>query len=260
MTQKAAPSSVQNPPPPIAADSLESLEKELEANEPDGDRRKLMTGMMSGFASLKETAGGRAFIHQIRNLTDEERKSLRRPEFHAEYQERLARFYEQGKDEELLEMLFLIGGRWELSKRQVASIVGRAARKRVARAIRKSAIPGGPAGVAAKKAARHSKTLAPLSSEEKARVARAMKFSLPRFALAVDALRESDLTGFATLSTEGYFPMLALALNPPPPGEPYGKKNRSEILLPTDRKHCAAPGCEKVISNCAFLKLRTPFS
>jgi hypothetical protein len=231
-------------------DPFAELEQDLAKVIPDPAKRELFLGVFRGFASMKDTAGGRALMQFIKSTPPEEIARLKTPEFAAEYRERQARFYEEASDAELLAMARAIGCGPTFSKKDLASLVGRPARNRTAKRIRDHEMEGVPPGREIARKLRGT-PLPLLTAAEQAQMARALRFVMPRFVAAEDEARGGNLAGAVELLAEGTFSAPALMLKPPPHGEPYGRKNRSEILLPSDRKHCAAPNCDKIIPNRA---------
>jgi hypothetical protein len=244
------PPAVSNPPeaPESADDLFAGMERELEAEFPDPRLRKAFIGMMRGMASLRETAGGRAFLEMVNKLTPEEREGLGNPIFKAEMRERYARFYESAPDDQIIKIALDSGLGPKFSKRELISLVGRAARRRTARGFRNQIMEGVEPGKEVAKRPR-GVDLPPLTPAERAQAGRAARFALPRIFAAKEELKAGNLTEGFELFAEAIVPGPALLLRPPPSGEPYGKKNRSEIYLPSDRKPCNWAGCRGRCTN-----------
>lgn len=234
--------------PPSDEDLFGELERELEQVFPDPQTRKLLLTTLRGFLNLRDTAGGRVVFDGSARLSEEERARLSSPELQALYRERLARFYESGPDEEHLKMAVEAGLGPTFTPAGLKSLIGRAARRRTARTIRAQEIKGSEDGVLMSRKLRGT-TLPPLSDTERARMARAIRFGAPRIYLAKEAAKAGNVEEAVELLVEGMLPASALLVRPTPAGEAYGRKNRSELLLPSDRKHCALPNCDKVVGN-----------
>jgi hypothetical protein len=224
------------------------MEHELETQVTNPTARMKHMAVFRALANLRETAGGRALLEAVERMTPEERDRFQSPKFRAETRERYARFFEQAADEEILTMARDAGFGPTFSKRGLASLIGRAARSRTARSLRESQMQGVPSGMVVAKQLR-GVPLPPLNATEKAQATRALRFTGPRMFVAKELAKGGDLSGAYAVLLEGVLPAPALLLRPPPSGEAFGKKNRSEILLPSDRKHCAAPHCDKVVPN-----------
>jgi hypothetical protein len=221
---------------------------EIDASIPDPRMRKIVKGLLKGMESLVGTAGQRVLTDAAQNMTDGERAKFSDPEFQIEYKERVARFFERAPDSELIQLGRAVGLPDHLTPQQLKTLVGPSARRRTIRGIGNEVVDGVPLKTLVRDRLK-GRELPPLSAEELARLARSFRLAAPFMAAAESAARERDLEGMAGVVVPIFFAAPALMLRAPPPGEPFGKKNRSEILLPTDRKHCAAPNCDKVISN-----------
>jgi hypothetical protein len=229
-------------------DPLAGMEEAFGQAIPDPRMREMVKAAFRAFASAPENAGGRAFLDAARSMTPEELARLKSPQFREEYRERLARFYEEASDAELMRIPTAAGFGTVTNNPALRTLVTRTSRKRVAGKIRELEIEGTRSGREVARLLR-GKPLSPLSDPEKAGMARMLRFSGPRIVEAEDEARAGNLAAAAERFSEGILAAPALMLRPPPRGELYGRKRRSEILLPTDRRPCDWVGCQRRCTN-----------
>ncbi len=227
---------------------LAELDAQLAASKLDPAKQVLLRGAFRGFLSMSKTPGGRALLKWMESTPPEERARLLSPEFQTEYRERTARFFESAPDEDLLKIARDAGLDPDSSRDVRRSVVSRKARDATARRVRSAEVSGAPGGDEVQRRFA-SRGLAPLSDAERAQLTRAFRHAGWRLDSAMDEMKRGGIEKAAELVVEALLPTGPLMTRPPPQSESFGKKNRSEILLPSDRRHCQASGCPKVVGN-----------
>ena len=232
---------------------LDELEQEIRLL-PESDRKSAKMGfaIFRAMSRLRKSPEGRAmaFLFDPSNMPQVD--LFQTVEGRNEYRARLANLLERGTDEEARRLVR--GCAWfrELSPKEQAEILRRPKQLELAAKIRSEMEPTSaeahPAGSA-------DSSTSSLSEEEQVRLSRVLRmafYNLGEFdrETYIRARETEDWDTLMEFYVRIYF-CFALALIPVPPGEAYGHRNRSPMLLDTDRKPCEYGGCGAPIPNMA---------
>jgi hypothetical protein len=229
----------------VADPEISRLEEEARAVLGQGPYTEMIIGIARGMLDLERSD----FLTALREFYgpgSDVRKEELGPLFQASYQERAARFIESAPDARLLPML-LDGLEIPLSEaddeiREL--LVGKKSRVDLAATLRSSPIKGVPPDFSV------GNVEGTLSDSEIARLHRTLRVLMP---LIFDACEKAELQGNIGPVSEATVVLGLVApvlmLRDPPKAEKYGRKNRSRLLLPSDRKPCQYVGCLARIGN-----------
>jgi hypothetical protein len=205
--------------------------------------------MMKGWMRAIESPAGRALKSFSNPLNEPAVDKIRTAAGRNAYRERLANTLEFGPVEANRQMVQACSWYGNLPPKMKAEYLRAPKQRELAAAIREELEPvtGGSEALSPRESGSEQ-----LSEVERVRYARAIKLASSQFDL--DRFREArtseDWETFCEIAFQLNFAAV-LTLIPPPPGEAFGRRNRSPMLLPTDRRHCQAPGCDKVVPNRA---------
>lgn len=227
---------------------IERLAKEEEqtsGHTPDPVHVAITKGMVRAAASTS----GRAFRFLIQPENKDALSQILTAAGRNKYRERLAHTLESGTVEENRRLIQECAWYAGLTPKRKAEMLRAPKQRELAASIRSQmeAEANSPGMIPRVQAATGG-----LNASERVKLARALKLAGSQFDFArlLEARLAEDWETFCELAIRLQL-SLALALVPPPPSEPYGQKNRSEMRLRTDRKHCPIPGCGRVVSNQA---------
>ncbi|MCI4321735.1 MAG: hypothetical protein L3K05_05460 [Thermoplasmata archaeon] len=222
---------------------LRSTLAEIEATVPPGPQREAFLGIAQGMSDFERAD----FVNAVRQFfAGGVRPELKDPVYQASYRERAARFIETAPDDRLLPMVLdaLEFPATELDDELREAIAGPKSRSSLAATIRASPVEGVPPDFS------QDRVEGTLTDTEVARLHRTLRVLLPLMINAFDqAEREKSIRPIADLSMKLAFAAPVLMLSDPPKSEKYGQKNRSRLLLPSDRKPCQYAGCSARVGN-----------
>jgi hypothetical protein len=242
----------------MTAPEGESLEDALRDIDRLAKEEELATGhipnpfhvaMMKGMLRAAVSSSGRAFKFLLDPTNADALDKIRTPAGRNEFRERLAGTLENGSVAENRRIVEECSWYAALTPKLKAEMLRATKQRELAASIRAEVEPSDDSAAAASQVAAPPRGL---NASERVKLARALKFAGTQFDFdrLLKARLEEDWETFSELAIRLQLSVV-LALIPPPPGEPFGRRNRSEMWLRTDRKHCPIPGCEKVVSNRA---------
>ncbi|MFI5418989.1 MAG: hypothetical protein ACHQ2Y_08870 [Candidatus Lutacidiplasmatales archaeon] len=205
--------------------------------------------MLKGWVRAMASPAGRAGLYLLAGENPSRFDRVRTPAVRNLYREKLARTIESSPVAHYRLMLEECVWFKQLTPKEKAEALRPPRRNQLAASIRDEIEPvDEPSPDPATTGEKES----PLSSTDRVRLARALKFAGIEFDLErmVQAFKAGDWETFGELSFRFTFAM-TLTLIPPPPGEPLGRRNRSPMWLAKDRKPCEWRGCGVPIGNAS---------
>jgi hypothetical protein len=228
---------------------FQELEHDLRGHLPPGRETEALVAGLRAFVNLRGTPAGRVLLAAIEPKNAPRIDQFKDSRNRSRYWLRVANTFEFGPasfHRALIREASMIP---EAEEDELRYATSRAPSRRLAETIRKG-LSDEPAGSLKALAAEVGRQV--LSPKERAGFIRAIKVGTSGLDFAA-LLSERERGEFSLAANLAVRSAAAgpLAFIPPPEGENYGTKNRSPILISTDRKRCRWPGCAHRVKNAA---------